>query len=90
MPEGSIIVTTEKDATRLKDLQGLSPKVKENLYTLPIKVKFMEDKQEETFNNKIKDYVRKNSRNSILVKRKDDNKSKDGNHLGNGTRTISF
>jgi tetraacyldisaccharide 4'-kinase len=90
MPQGSIIVTTEKDATRLKDLEGLSQKVKDNLYTLPIKVKFMEEQQEEIFNNKIIDYVRKNSRNSILVKRKDDNKSKDGNHLGNGTRTISF
>ena len=90
MPQGSIIVTTEKDATRLKDLEGLSQKVKDNIYTLPIKVKFMEEQQEEIFNNKIIDYVRKNSRNSILVKRKDDNKSKDGNHLGNGTRTISF
>ena len=90
MPQGSIIVTTEKDATRLKDLDGLSQKVKDNIYTLPIKVKFMEEQQEEIFNNKIIDYVRKNSRNSILVKRKDDNKSKDGNHLGNGTRTISF
>ena len=40
--------------------------------------------QQELFNNKITSYVRKNSRNSILAKRKDDNKSKDSNNIGTG------
>ena len=84
-----IIVTTEKDATRLEQLEGLSEEVKQNLYVLPIKVKFMIN-QEEEFNDKIIDYVRKNSRNSILVKGKDDHKSKDSHNSGNRPRTISF
>ena len=89
MPEPRLIITTEKDAVRLKDSEGLYEKVKDNLYALPIKVSFMQD-QEENFNEKIISYVRKNSRNSILVKRKDDNKSEDCNHSGNRPRTISF
>lgn len=84
-----IIVTTEKDATRLEQLDGLSEEVKQNLYVLPIKVKFMIN-QEEEFNDKIIDYVRKNSRNSILAKKEDDNKSKNRHHSGNRSRTISF
>ena len=84
-----IIVTTEKDATRLEQLEGLSEEVKQNLYVLPIKVKFMIN-QEEEFNDKIIDYVRKSSRNSILVKGKDGHKSKDSHNSGNRPRTISF
>ena len=84
-----IIVTTEKDATRLEQLEGLSEEVKQNLYVLPIKVKFMIN-QEEEFNDKIIDYVRKNSRNSLLVKGKDGHKSKDSHNSGNRPRTISF
>ena len=84
-----IIVTTEKDATRLEQLEGLSEEVKQNLYVLPIKVKLMIN-QEEEFNDKIIDYVRKNSRNSILVKGKDGHKSKDSHNSGNRPRTISF
>ena len=84
-----IIVTTEKDATRLEQLDGLSEEVKQNLYVLPIKVKFMIN-QEEEFNDKIIDYVRKNSRNSILVKGKDGHKSKDSHNSGHRPRTISF
>ena len=84
-----IIVTTEKDATRLEQLEGLSEEVKQNLYVLPIKVKFMIN-QEEEFNDKIIDYVRKNSRNSILVKGKDGHKSKDSHNPGHRPRTISF
>ncbi len=89
MPEPRIIITTEKDAVRLKESEGLYEKVKECIYALPIKVSFMLE-QEENFNEKIISYVRKNSRNSILAKRKDDNKSKDCNHIGNRPRTISF
>ncbi len=89
MPEPRLIITTEKDAVRLRDSEGLYEIVKDNLYALPIKVSFMQD-QEENFNEKIISYVRKNSRNSILVKRKDVNKSEDSNHSRNRPRTISF
>lgn len=84
-----VIVTTEKDSTRLLCAEGLSEEVKDALYMLPIKVSFMLD-QQETFNNKIISYVRKNSRDSILVKSKNDNKTRDGNNSRDRTRTISF
>ena len=74
MPSPKIIITTEKDSTRLLQLEALSDEVKKNIYALPIEIKFMLGGEEE-FNNKITSYVRKNSRNSILAKRKDVNKS---------------
>ena len=89
MPEPRIIITTDKDAVRLKETEGLSEDVRQHLYALPIKVSFMLE-QEDIFNEKILSYVRKNSRNSILAKRKDDHKSEDCNHSGNRPRTISF
>ena len=90
MPEESrVILTTEKDAARLRNVSGLSEDVKQRLLVLPVEVKFMLD-GEEIFNDKIISYVRKNSRNSILVKRKDDDKPKNSNNPGHRTRTISF
>ncbi|WP_455100904.1 tetraacyldisaccharide 4'-kinase [Prevotella denticola] len=89
MEAPKMIITTEKDQARLMGIETLSDDVKDNIYALPIKVRFMLDK-EETFNKKIISYVRKNSRNSILVKREDEHKTKDGNHSGNRPRTISF
>ena len=89
MPTPCVIVTTEKDAVRLRETEGLSQQVKENIYVLPIKVHFMLD-QEENFNEKIISYVRKNSRNSILAKRKDVNKPENSHHTGDWPRTISF
>ena len=89
LPSPKCIITTEKDAARFIGLEGLSNEIKENIYILPVRITFMLN-QEEKFNENIIGYVRKNSRNSILVKRKDDNKSKDGNHSGDRPRTISF
>ena len=89
LPSPKCIITTEKDAVRLKTVEGLSDEVKQHLYVLPIRIKIMLD-QEESFNKHIIDYVRKNSRNSILAKDKDDYKSKDSDHTGDRPRTISF
>ena len=89
LPSPKLIITTEKDAVRLKDVEGLSPEARQNLYVLPISIQFMLE-GEESFNEKIIGYVHKNSRNSILAKGKDDHKSKDGHHSGNRPRTISF
>jgi tetraacyldisaccharide 4'-kinase len=89
MAEPKMILTTEKDATRLTVAEGLSDEVKKNLFTLPMRIVIMQD-QEEEFNNKILGYVHKNSRNSILAKRKDDNKPNNCNSFGNGSGTISF
>ena len=74
MHKPKVIITTEKDATRLEHLDGLSEETKSNIYALPIRIQFMLGGEEE-FNNKIISYVRKNSRNSILVKRKNDHKA---------------
>lgn len=89
MPSPKMIVTTEKDNSRLFGMDGLSDEVRHNMYVLPVRIKFMLE-QEEEFNHKIISYVQKNSRNSILAKTKDDNKPKNGNNTGNRPRTISF
>lgn len=89
MEQPKIIITTEKDCSRLIELEGLDEEVRKNIYVLPIKVKFMLGKGEQ-FNNKILSYVQKNSRNSILAKGKNDHKSKNSNYSGNRPRTISF
>ncbi len=89
MPSPAIIITTEKDVTRLLTAEGLSDEVRAHLYALPIRISFLQD-QEDKFNQQIIGYVHKNSRNSILVKGKDDHKSDNGNYSGDRPRTISF
>ncbi len=89
LPSPKVIVTTEKDATRLQTTSGLSDEVCQHLYSLPINICFMLE-QQTTFNNQILSYVHKNSRNSILAKGKDDHKSNNSNHSGDRPRTISF
>ena len=89
MEASKCIVTTEKDLTRLRDVEGLNDEVISHLYVLPITIQFMHE-QEDMFNHYIIDYVRKNSRNGILAKGKDDHQSQNSNRPGNRTRTISF
>ena len=89
LPVPKLVITTEKDAVRLNAVNGLSDEVKNNIYVLPIEIQFMQE-QENMFNENIIGYVRKNSRNSILAKAKDDHKPKDSHCAGNGPRTISF
>ena len=89
MPSPKVIITTEKDMVRLETTEGLSDEVRNNLYVLPVRIRFML-KGEATFNENIIGYVRKNSRNSILAKGKDDHKSKNGHRTGDRPRTISF
>ncbi len=89
LPSPKVIITTEKDVARIKFVEGLNDDVKESMYALPVRIQFMLG-QEEDFNNKIINYVRKNSRNSILVKTKDDNKSQNSNNTRNGAGSISF
>lgn len=70
MPEPKLIITTEKDAARLQELDGLSDEVRRSIYALPIEISFMLD-QGELFDEYILSYVQKNSKNSILSKLKD-------------------
>ncbi len=67
--ENKIILTTEKDAMRLKDREDLTDEFKAALYYLPIKVKFLDD-EGKSFNKKIFNYVGENKSNRELHKRK--------------------
>jgi len=92
MEEPKCIITTEKDVTRLQNIEGLSDEVRKKIYVLPVRIKFMQN-QEEAFNNHIISYVRKNSRNSILTKGKSGHRSKESSpkkSAGDKPPTISF
>lgn len=89
MESPKIIVTTEKDSTRLMQTE-LNDKIMSAIYVLPIQVRFMLSHDEELFNNKIISYVRKNSRNSILAKGKNARSANDRNNLRLRTGPISF
>ena len=89
MESPKIIVTTEKDSTRLMQTE-LNDKIMSAIYVLPIQVRFMLSHDEELFNNKIISYVRKNSRNSILAKGKNVRSANDRNNLRLRTGPISF
>lgn len=66
LPEGErMIITTEKDAVRMANNPHLATSVKPFVYVLPIEVTILQEEQE-SFNSKIMDYVRKNSRNSHI------------------------
>ena len=66
LPEACrLILTTEKDASRLIGHPLLDKELKPYIYVLPIEVEFLH-KGELVFNPKIIEYVRKNSRNSSL------------------------
>lgn len=64
-----LIITTEKDASRLRQCTSLSEMVKQSLYALPIQVEIMRDEQTK-FNDNILGYVRKDSRNSKMAEGK--------------------
>ena len=61
--EDTLIVTTEKDAKRLQSNKFLSEDLKKIMYFIPINVKFIENDEQETFNNNILDHVRNYKRN---------------------------
>jgi tetraacyldisaccharide 4'-kinase len=60
-----LIITTEKDAARLRYHSEMSPAVKKSLFILPIKIDILQNK-EDSFNQTIIDYVNKNKRNSNI------------------------
>lgn len=63
--ERRLIITTEKDAARLRSHPGLPEELKPSLYMLPIEIKFLRD-QQDIFNQIITGYVKTNSRNGSL------------------------
>lgn len=66
--EKKLIVTTEKDATRLQHHPALAEALKPYLYVLPIEIEFLQN-QQHIFNQNIIGYVRSHSRNSGLPER---------------------
>jgi len=64
--DDKIILTTEKDAVRLRALPYLDEEMKKILYFIPVRITFIEEKEKESFNNKIIEHVRKYQRDSSL------------------------
>lgn len=60
LPKPRIIITTEKDATRLRQVEGLSDEVRESIYALPVEVQILRNNTE-TLTEQIQHYVHKNS-----------------------------
>lgn len=52
-----LIVTTEKDGVRLKEITNIADRVRESMYYIPVEVEFIKD--EELFMKKITGYARK-------------------------------
>lgn len=69
-----LIITTEKDATRLKSHPALDEALKPHIFVLPIEIEFLQN-QKQIFDQNIIDYVRANSRNSSLPERENAHKS---------------
>jgi tetraacyldisaccharide 4'-kinase len=63
--KNKLIVTTEKDAMRLRGFNDLSTDIKQSLYYIPIEIEFLNELAED-FNKKIRAYVRKSKRNNSL------------------------
>ena len=88
--EGKLIVTTEKDATRLQLAEGLSDEVRRHLYALPVDIQFIQEEQAQRFNDIITGYVQKNSRNSILVTGKEEHRPRTDKRTTTKPNTITF
>lgn len=66
LPKPRVVITTEKDAARLRQLRCLDEEVRQAVYVLPVKVDFMREEREK-FDETILDYVWKNKRNGGMA-----------------------
>jgi tetraacyldisaccharide 4'-kinase len=64
-PKEKYIVTTEKDAVRLREFSNIAESIKSVFYFIPIEIFFLNE-DGDTFDNLIVDYVRKNKRNNRI------------------------
>jgi len=60
-----VIITTEKDATRLRSHPGFPESLKNKIYYIPLTIRFLQD-QEKSFNKQIYDYVGRRKRGARL------------------------
>lgn len=63
-----IIVTTEKDVMRLREMSNIDDELKRRIFYIPLKIKFLDNEGKE-FDRKIKNYVRENKSNFELHSR---------------------
>jgi tetraacyldisaccharide 4'-kinase len=66
--QSTLLITTEKDATRLQTHPDFHESLKPYLYKLPIEVVFLQSQQEQ-FNKTILQYVRENTRDCGLLEK---------------------
>lgn len=57
------LITTEKDAVRLREFSNIAESVRSSFYYIPVGIQFLNDDEKE-FDNLIIEYVRKNKRNN--------------------------
>jgi tetraacyldisaccharide 4'-kinase len=60
--EDKIVITTDKDGVRLKEITNIADSLRNALHTLPVSVEFIED--EDKFIRKVYGYTGKNKRDS--------------------------
>jgi tetraacyldisaccharide 4'-kinase len=59
------IITTEKDAVRLREFTNIAELIRSSTYCIPLGIKFLNEDKDE-FDNLIIEYVRKNKRNNRI------------------------
>ncbi len=64
-PEGTVIVTTEKDAVKLTNRKRIPAEIQRRLYYVPVHLEFLEDGQP-NFLRKLYQYVKENQKHGIL------------------------
>lgn len=64
-----IIITTEKDVMRLREMSCIDDELKRHIFYIPLKIKFLDNEGKE-FDRKIVNYVRENKSNFELHSRK--------------------
>ena len=67
--ESTVIITTEKDAVRLRQKENIPESLRKQFFYVPIQISFNNDDSKK-FNSLIRHYVRNNKRNGILYKGK--------------------
>ena len=66
------LITTEKDAVRLREFTNIAKPIRSVFYYIPVEIYFLNDDKNE-FDNLIVDYVRKNKRNNRISEVKRNN-----------------
>jgi tetraacyldisaccharide 4'-kinase len=63
--DSKYLITTEKDAVRLKEFVNIAENLRSSSYYIPVEISFLNDDGDE-FDNLIRGYVRKNKRNNRI------------------------